>query len=104
MKKAKIVYENKSLVSNSDNYRWVYLSGKIKYGDLSTEKCCYNCVHCGQKDHFIFCCKYLDEICMCSSGVCDSWKSPKYSRLYVGPVKRKILKSLGIELVNTKQR
>ena len=101
---AKIVYDNKSKVINNDNYRWVYLPNNISYGDLSAEKCCYNCVYCGQKDHMVLCCKYPNEICMCGSGVCDSWKSPKYSRLYVGPVKRKILKSLGIELVNIKQR
>lgn len=101
---AQIVYNNKSLVINSDNYKWVYLPHSINYGDLTAPKCCYNCVHCGQKDHFVFCCKYLDEICMCGSGVCDYWKSPKYSFLHVGPRKIAILKSLGIELVNVKQR
>ena len=101
---AKIVYNNKSLVANCDNFRWVYLQHNISYGDLSAPKCCYNCAHCGQKDHMVLCCKYLNEICMCGSGVCDSWTSPRYAWLHVGPIKRKALESLGITLVNVKQR
>ena len=101
---AKIVYDNKSKVINNDNFRWVYLPNNISYGDLSAEKCCYNCVYCGQKDHMVLCCKYPNEICMCGSGVCDSWKSPKHSWWRIGPRKITTLKSLGIELVNVKQR
>ena len=101
---AKIVYDNKSKVINNDNYKWVYLPANIQYGDLSAPKCCYNCVYCGQKEHFIFCCKYMDEVCMCGSGVCDSWKSPKFAWLYIRPKNRQRLKSLGIKLVNVKQR
>ena len=104
IKMAKIVYDNKSKVINNDNYKWVYLPANIQYGDLSAPKCCYNCVYCGQKEHFIFCCKYMDEICMCGSGVCDSWKSPKFAWLHIRPKNRQRLKSLGIKLVNVKQR
>ena len=103
---AKIVYENKSKVINSDNYKWVYLPTGIKYDDLSAPKSCYNCVHSGRtyQDYYVFCCKYLNEICMCGSGICDCWASPKYWWLHVGPRKIAALKSLGIELVNVKQR
>ena len=100
MKKAEIIYENKSKVVNSDNFSWVYLPHSISYGDLSAEKCCYNCVYCGQKDHMVLCCKYLNEICMCGSGVCNSWASPKHAWLHIGRRKAAILKSLGIELKN----
>ena len=99
-KMAKIVYDSKSCVINSDNYRWVDLPGKIEYGDLSAPKCCYNCAYCGQKERFVLCCKNTNEICMCGSGVCDSWKSPKYSWLHIGHRKVAMLKSLGIELKN----
>ena len=101
---AKIVYDNKSLAIHNDNYKWVYLPTNIQYGDLSAPKCCYNCAYCGQKEHFILCCKDIGEICMCGSGVCDSWKSPKLAWLRMGPMKRKTLESLGIKLVNVKQR
>ena len=101
---AKIIYDNKSNIINNDNFRWVYLPGKIEYGDLSAEKCCYNCAYCGQQEHYVLCCKNTNEICLCGSCVCNSWKSPKLSWLYVGPRKRKILQSLGIKLVNVKQR
>ena len=101
---AKIVYNNKSNAINNDNFRWVYLPHNISYGDLSAEKCCYNCAHCGQKDHMVLCCKYLNEICMCGSGVCDCWASPKYWWLHAGPRKVAALKSLGVELANRKQR
>ena len=95
-KMAKIVYKSKECTVHNDNYHNVSVLPKA-YLNPKLGKCCDNCAfHC-QKNRFSFCCKHLDEICMCGYGVCNKWASQRFWWLHINPIKKFRAEMVGVE-------